>query len=109
MFTGVNALAFADIEDREASQATSMSSVMQQISLALGVAVAAAILEASIYFRGEALQVADFQLAFYVIAGLTVVATIPFIRMDRNAGALVSGHHAKRIGSAIETEQQAVK
>jgi hypothetical protein len=29
--------------------------------------------------------------------------------MDRNAGALVSGHHAKRIGSAIETEQQAVK
>ncbi|AJD40211.1 DHA2 family efflux MFS transporter permease subunit [Rhizobium sp. SEMIA 4085] len=109
MFTGVNALAFADIEDREASQATSMSSVMQQISLALGVAVAAAILEASIYFRGETLQVADFHLAFYVIAGLTVVATIPFIRMDRNAGALVSGHRAKRIGPAIETEQQAVK
>jgi MFS family permease len=110
MFTGVNALAFADIDDAEASQATSMSSVMQQISLALGVAVAAAILETSIHFRGEALQVADFHVAFYVIAILTVVATIPFIRMDRSAGALVSGHRAKRITPAtIEAEQQAVK
>ncbi|MEK1892695.1 MAG: DHA2 family efflux MFS transporter permease subunit [Rhizobium sp.] len=109
-FTGVNALAFADIDDAQASQATSMSSVMQQISLALGVAVAAAILETSIYFRGEALQVADFHIAFYVIAILTVVATIPFIRMDKSAGALVSGHQAKRLApAAIEAEQQAVK
>ncbi|MBB4168235.1 MULTISPECIES: MFS transporter [unclassified Rhizobium] len=109
-FTGVNALAYADIDDAQASQATSMSSVMQQISLALGVAVAAAILETSIYFRGEALQVADFHIAFYVIAILTVVATIPFIRMDKSAGALVSGHRAKRLAPAtIEAEQQAVK
>ena len=111
LFTGVNALAFADIDDKDASQATSMSSVMQQISLALGVAVAAAILETSIYLRGEALQVADFHLAFYIIAGLTVLAMIPFIRMDKNAGAMVSGHRAKRIGPSgpIEAEQQAVK
>ncbi|MBY5465827.1 DHA2 family efflux MFS transporter permease subunit [Rhizobium leguminosarum] len=110
MFTGVNALAFADIDDAEASQATSMSSVMQQVSLALGVAVAAAILESSIYVSGEALQVADFHLAFYIIAGLTVIATIPFIRMDRNAGALVSGHRLKTMTAAtVEAEQHAVK
>jgi MFS family permease len=111
MFTGVNALAFADIDDSEASQATSMSSVMQQISLALGVAVAASILETSIYFRGEALQVADFHLAFYIIAGLTVIAVIPFIRMDRNAGSAVSGHRRSKdmTAATIEAEQQAVK
>jgi hypothetical protein len=110
MFTGVNALAFADIDDAEASQATSMSSVMQQVSLALGVAVAAAILESSIYISGEALQVADFHLAFYIIAGLTVIATIPFIRMDRNAGALVSGHRLKTMTAAtVEAGQHAVK
>jgi MFS family permease len=109
-FTGVNALAYADIDDAQASQATSMSSVMQQISLALGVAVAAAILETSIYLRGEPLQVADFHVAFYVIALLTVVATIPFIRMDRSAGALVSGHRATpTTAAAVEAEQQAVK
>ncbi len=44
-FTGINSLAYAEIDDNQASQATSMSSVLQQISLALGVAVAAAILE----------------------------------------------------------------
>jgi MFS family permease len=109
-FTGVNALAYADIDDAQASQATSMSSVMQQISLALGVAVAAAILETSIFIRGEALQVVDFHVAFYVIALMTVVATIPFIRMDKHAGALVSGHRVKPLApSVLEAEQQAVK
>ena len=93
-FTGINALAFADIDDKEASQATSMSSVMQQISLALGVAVAALILETSTFFTGSSLSVFDFHVAFYTISILTVVATIPFIRMDRSAGALVSGHKA---------------
>jgi hypothetical protein len=87
-----------------------MSSVMQQISLALGVAVAAAILETSIYIRGEPLQVADFHVAFYVIALLTVVATIPFIKMDKSAGQLVSGHRGKPISATVlEAEQQAVK
>ncbi|WP_454848303.1 DHA2 family efflux MFS transporter permease subunit [Rhizobium binxianense] len=108
IFTGANALAFADIDDAQASQATSMSSVMQQISLALGVAVAAMVLETSIYFHGEHLQLFDFHLAFYVIAALTVIGAIPFTRMDRNAGALVSGHRVKRRTSpAIEAEQAA--
>ena len=107
-FTGVNALAFADISDRQASQATSMSSVMQQISLALGVAVAAMILETSTFFRGAELQVIDFHIAFFCISALTVIATIPFIRMDRNAGAMVSGHKAglKRVDPLQPQVQQ---
>ncbi|MDE1992585.1 MAG: MFS transporter, partial [Rhizobiaceae bacterium] len=113
-FTGVNALAFADIDDRQASQATSMSSVMQQISLALGVAVAAAILETSTYFSGTELQVRDFHIAFFSISILTVIATIPFIRMDRNAGAMVSGHKAgmRRVAASqtqVPVQQTAVK
>ena len=91
-FTGVNALSYSEIGDREASQATSMSSVLQQISLALGVAVAAAILEASAMFSGTHLQLADFHLAFFIVAGLSLLAAIPFIAMPRNAGAAVSGH-----------------
>ncbi len=109
-FTGVNALAYADIDDADASQATSMTSAIQQVSLALGVAFAAAILETSIYISGEALQVADFHNAFFALAVLTVIATIPFIRMDRNAGAHVSGHGAQRIIPASADEApQAVK
>ncbi len=91
-FTGVNALSYSEIGDREASQATSMSSVLQQISLALGVAVAAAILEASAMISGTHLQLADFHLAFFIVAGLSLLAAIPFIVMPRHAGAAVSGH-----------------
>ncbi len=110
MFTGVNALAFADIDDAQASQATSMASVMQQVSLALGVAVAASILETSIYIRGAELQIIDFHIAFFVIAGLTVIATIPFVRMAKDAGTSVSGHRVKRVATAtIAAEQQPVK
>jgi EmrB/QacA subfamily drug resistance transporter len=107
-FTGINALAFADVDDKEASQATSLSSVMQQISLALGVAVAAAILETTTFFSGTSLQVVDFHIAFFAISVLTVVATIPFIRMDRNAGALLSGHAAPSRAEVLAAPQTPV-
>ncbi|MDI7864825.1 DHA2 family efflux MFS transporter permease subunit [Rhizobiaceae bacterium n13] len=95
-FTGVNALSYSDIPDNQASQATSMSSVLQQISLALGVAVAAAILEASAMISGTHLQLADFHLAFFIVAGLSMVAALPFAAMARSAGAAVSGHKPSR-------------
>lgn len=91
-FTGVNSLGYADIEDEQASQATSMSSVMQQVSLALGVAVAAAILEANIALHGRELSLADFHLAFAVVAALSLLAIIPLIGLSRDAGSAVSGH-----------------
>ncbi len=103
-FTGINALSYAEIGDAEASQATSMSSVLQQVSLALGVAAAAAILEGSTALEGRALGLADFHLAFAVVAGLSLLAVLPFLRMPRDAGANVSGH-----GRAPEPDGVAVK
>lgn len=97
-FTGINSLAYAEIDDSQASQATSMSSVLQQVSLALGVAVAAAILEGSTAFHGRPLSLADFHLAFAVVAGLSLIAVIPFLGLARDAGAAVSGH-GRRNGS----------
>ena len=44
-FTGVNAFGYADISEADASQATSIAAVNQQISVALGVAVAGGVLE----------------------------------------------------------------
>lgn len=91
-FTSVNALSFADISDRDASKATSMSAVLQQMSLALGVAVAGTILEVETMITGTALQLRDFHIAFMIISALTLVAVIPFLTMAKNAGAAVSGH-----------------
>ena len=92
-FTGTNALGYADIADNQASLATSMSSVLQQISLALGVAVAAAILEGSTALTGEPLQLSDFHTAFAIVAGLSLFAVVPLLRLPRDAGSAVSGHN----------------
>ncbi len=59
-FTGTNALAYSEVSDQQASQATSMSSVFQQVSLALGVAFAAFILEISSFVSGTELTLSDF-------------------------------------------------
>ena len=91
-FTGGNALSYSEIEDAQASQATSIASVLQQVSLALGVAFAAFILEAASVLSSSHLQLADFHLAFFIVAGFSLLAIGPLLGLDRNAGAAVSGH-----------------
>ncbi len=91
-FTGVNALSYADINDEQASKATSMSAVLQQVSLALGVAFAGGILEIATSLRGSALQLSDFHVAFVGVAVMTLLSIVPIVKMDNNAGSEVSGH-----------------
>ncbi|RWX77090.1 DHA2 family efflux MFS transporter permease subunit [Neorhizobium lilium] len=95
-FTGSNALSYSEISDEQASQATSIASVLQQVSLALGVAFAAFILELSSTLSGTHLQLADFHLAFFLVAGLSLCSILPLIRLDPMAGAAVSGHLVRR-------------
>lgn len=85
-FTGVNALAFYEIGDREASQATAFSAVAQQTSIAMGVAVAGGVLEAMVQFGGGELGIPDFQVAFVVVAAIMALGVIPFLRIDPKAG-----------------------
>jgi EmrB/QacA subfamily drug resistance transporter len=91
-FTGTNALSYSEIEDDEASQATSISSVLQQVSLALGVAFAAFVLEASSYLSGSHLQLADFHLAFFLVSAVSLASLLPLLSLKANAGSDVSGH-----------------
>ena len=105
-FTSVNALAFADIPDSMASKATSMTAVLQQMSLALGVAVAGAILEIETTLTGSKLELGDFQLAFMLISAITLTAIIPLIGMSKTAGSSVSGH---RMRTDPEAETISVK
>ncbi|MBU1307112.1 MAG: MFS transporter [Alphaproteobacteria bacterium] len=93
-FTGSNALGYADISDEEASQATAIVAVCQQLSVAFGVAVAGAILEISTQMRGTALSLIDFQIAFFVVGGLSALAAIIYWRLPADAGSDVSGHGA---------------
>ncbi|MFH1797658.1 MAG: MFS transporter [Pseudomonadota bacterium] len=90
-FTSVNALVFADISEADAAQATALAAATQQISIALGVAVAGGALEAISLMTGEALTVHAFVWAFLVVAALTSLAALPFVWLDPDAGSSVSG------------------
>ncbi len=96
-FTGVNALGYSEISDEHASQATSMASALQQISLALGVAFAAFILEASSTLSGTHLELADFHLAFFIVAAVSLFSIVPILKLDPLTGADVSGHRRRLV------------
>src|SRR5262249_598287 len=51
-FTSLNAISYADVSQREMSQATSMASVCQQLAASTGVTVGAYALQASTWLRG---------------------------------------------------------
>eukprot|EP01042_Synura_sphagnicola_P014726 gene14726-18638_t len=67
-FTGINALSYADVSNRDMSSATSLSSVAQQLSLSLGVTIGAFALEAAnLYNGGKTLGAGDFWPAFALV------------------------------------------
>ncbi len=91
-FTGVNALGFADVDEKDASQASAITVVGQQLSVAFGVAVAGGVLEASSRFTGSELSLTDFHIAWFVVAAVSLISVLPFLRLPKDAGADVSGH-----------------
>jgi EmrB/QacA subfamily drug resistance transporter len=95
-FTSTNALAFADVDPEDVSQATAISAVAQQISVALGVAIAGGILEASAHFSGGEITLASFSIAFLIVASITATSILPYVGLARDAGSAVSGHGERR-------------
>jgi EmrB/QacA subfamily drug resistance transporter len=90
-FTSLNALAFADVDQRRMSQATSLSSVAQQVALSTGVAVAALTIEATAQLSGHALTAEDFAPAFIMVALVALMAIPFYLRLPRDAGASLAG------------------
>jgi EmrB/QacA subfamily drug resistance transporter len=85
-FTGINAVGYSDVPSDRLSSATSFSSVLQQLSGSIGIAVAAFGLEA---MQGQAgpIALSDFPAVFAGIALLSLLSVIPFARLDASAGA----------------------
>jgi EmrB/QacA subfamily drug resistance transporter len=89
-FTAMNALAYSDIDGPAAASATSFYSVAQQLSLSAGVAVAAVVLELAQWMNGDlALRPRDFALAFAVVAAISAMSVVQFLRLDPKSGSAV--------------------
>ncbi len=92
-FTALNSIAYADVTTGQVARANGLYTVAQQLSLALGVAVAAAVLDFSQWWRGgvDLVQI-DFAAAFFVVAAGGLASIWLFTKLPQDAGASLSGH-----------------
>ncbi len=91
-FTALNAMAYSDVDHAQASYATSLYTVAQQLSLSMGVVLAAFVLEAAQWSRAEeTLTPMDFTIAFFVVAAVSTASVLQFAALSPKAGESVSG------------------
>jgi hypothetical protein len=97
-FTSLNTLGFADIPSGQMSAATTFASMVQQMTMGMGVAVGAIALRVAALLRHDSATnptIPDFHLAFVLVGLIALVSVLDFVKLDPAAGAVVSGH-AKR-------------
>jgi EmrB/QacA subfamily drug resistance transporter len=90
-FTATNTIAYADIEARRMSRATSLVSVAQQLSIAAGVAIGALCVELALQVKGgQVITAEDFRPAFLVIGTIAASSAILFWTLPADAGAALA-------------------
>lgn len=91
-FTTITTLAFADVNAEQRAGASALATMFQQVAMTLGVAFAAFALGSSQMLRAApSLELADFRYVWFAIALLMGLATAGALRLDRAAGATISG------------------
>jgi EmrB/QacA subfamily drug resistance transporter len=97
-FTSMNSLIYADVSDRDASKASSISSTAQQLSLSFGVAIGSLL---AAWFLGHVNQtdwhqtIPALHKAFATMGVITVVSSLTFWGLDPNDGNNVSNRTPK--------------
>lgn len=86
-FTAINVVVFSEVDEARMSRATSFSSMMQQLSLSAGVALAALTLSGLGAASGRTAGPGDFAIAIAAVGGLSMLAALVFLRLPADAGA----------------------
>jgi EmrB/QacA subfamily drug resistance transporter len=112
-FTCINTIAYAEVDARRMSRATSLMSVQQQLAISTGVAIGAMIVESTLHWKGKTTIAADdFTAAFLIVALISAASTFIFARLPADAGAEMSGHRpipapkAEPIAAAETTDRR---
>jgi EmrB/QacA subfamily drug resistance transporter len=107
-YTSLNTIAYADIDPRYMSRATSLVAVAQQLSLSVSVALGASIVELTVAWRGaDKITAADFQPAWIIVALISAMTALIFWRMPPDAGAEVSRRQtASSAGPTAASDQK---
>lgn len=94
-FTTLNTLAYADIEPAETATAATLSAIMQQVTMLLGVALAVAAVRTSKIVTGADPGLTDFRAALLAMGVLGLLGALAFLRLDPGTGQEVSGHRGR--------------
>jgi len=94
-FTSMNTLVYADVGEDQTSNASSIASTMQQMSMSFG--VAAASLATAVFLQDRpnippAEMIQGLHKAFYVLGAWTLLSTAIFLELKRGDGDTVSRH-----------------
>jgi EmrB/QacA subfamily drug resistance transporter len=106
-FTCINALGYADVPQRLMSNASSLASMGQQLSISLGVAIAALALRVGMAMHhSRALTAHDIVPAFLLTGCLGLLGSLVFVPLSHHAGAELSGRRGRH--SLVEEESAAL-
>ena len=97
-YTSMNTLAYADVNERQASAASTIASTVQQMAVSFGVAtasLAAAVFIPDRFHATAGEMIHGIHLAMWGLGALTVVSTMVFFELNRGDGDAVSGNKAE--------------
>ena len=92
-FTAMNSLVYADVDDAEASKASSISATAQQLSLSFGVALGslvAALFLGNANHADSAQTIPALHKAFFTLGAITIISAATFIGLARYDGNNIS-------------------
>ncbi|WP_238537073.1 DHA2 family efflux MFS transporter permease subunit [Caulobacter sp. AP07] len=102
-FIAANTIAYADVPQDKVAAASTLSAVAQQVGLALGVSFGGLMLHLA-RGGGAALTPDRFTWPFVAIGVVTLLALPVYLRLDRDAGAEISGRVRSPIPSPLAGE-----
>ena len=97
-YTSMNTLAYADVNEREASGASTIASTVQQLAVSFGVATASFAANLFIPDRLHATapqMIHGIHLALWGLGALTIASTAVFYELKSSDGDAVSRHKAE--------------
>jgi EmrB/QacA subfamily drug resistance transporter len=108
LFTGMGTLAFADVPHEELGSATVLWNLVLQATNALGVSLAAILMNLTSWALGEPMghvTLANCRVALIVMGLIGALSIVPFARLPHHAGAAVSGHRPRSSPDADEAQR----
>ncbi len=98
-YTSLSALQFADVPAEYMTGASTLASMVSQLTMGMSAAFAAFALNTSALLRGGVAgrpDLHDFQIAFYLAGAATCLGVLVCLRLEAAAAQLVSGHQARK-------------